>query len=395
MDKRVLEAIDLQLSNNIEKAREAYFNLLSKVEGFSLETVYINLGNIFFQEKNYEVARKYYDEALKINDENEKTYFNIAMVYLYEKDLQNSKETFEKALTLNENYLNAYINLGIVNKKLELLDEAIFCFERALDLNVNEADVYYNYANVLLKKEQYNISLIFFNRALELNSKDIHKIYYSIGLIYQHKLIYDKALYFFNKCLSIQKNYADAHFAKGTILLIQGDFKNAWQEYAYRWDATNDLKKPDYIVKWYNGENLKNKRVLVQEEQGYGDNIQFVRYLAKLVEMEAIVYFACREELHKLFRNIPNIILVSNNQTIENIDYFTSLLDLPKIFYDYQNEFLYKSSYLTFVKENIFEVKNPEKLNIGFVWRGNPIHKGDKKRSLELVHFKELFENNN
>lgn len=396
MDKRVLEVINIHLNGDIKKAKELYKTFLDEklsIEDF--EAININLGNIYFLERDYIKAREHYEKSLSYNNQNEKIFFNIAMTFLKNKELHEAKKYFQKAININTNYLNAYINLGVLNKKLELLDESIFCFEKAIDINPNEPDIYYNYANVFLKKEQYNTALIFFEKALELNSNDEYKIYYSMGLTYQYKNIYDKALEYFNKSLEYKNDYADAHFAKGTVLLMQGNFENGWKEYEYRWDAKNELNRPTYNVKWFNGEDIENKRILVQQEQGYGDNIQFIRYIYKLIELKAEIYLAIREPLFRLFSTIPNIHLLKDNETIENIDYFTSLMDLPRIFYNFQNEFLYKDNYFSFFKENIFNPKDKNKLNVGFVWRGNPVHKGDKKRNIELENFEILFENQN
>lgn len=396
MDKKVLEVIDIHLSGDTKKAKELYQNLLfEKLSSEDLEAVCVNLGNIFFLEKNYQKAKEYYLNSLSHNTKNHKIYYNLAMVFLYEENLQKAKEYFEKAIDLNPKYLNAYINLGVTNKKLDLLEESIECFENALDINPNEADIYFNYANVLLKKEQYFIALEFFKRALELNSKDRYKIYYSMGLVYQNKNLYDLAIRYFDESLKYKKTYADAHFAKGTMLLIKGDFKNGWDEYAYRWEANNELKRPTYKVNWLKDTNVANKKILVQQEQGFGDNIQFVRYIYKLIELKAEVYLAIREPLFRLFSTIPNIHLLKDSDVVENIDYFTSLMDLPRIFYDFQNEFLYQDNYFSFIKENIFEPKNKNRLNIGFVWRGNPVHKGDSKRSIDLSNFEVLFQNQN
>lgn len=398
MDKRVLEVIDIHLSGDIKKAKGFYKNLLieDNLSSEDFEAININLGNIYFLEKNYLEAREYYEKSLSYNSQNEKIFFNTAMTFFQNEELEKAKEYFQKAIDINPEYLNAYVNLGVLNKKLELLDESIVCFEKALDIDPSQADIYYNYANIFLKKEQYNAALVFFKNALELKSNDIYKIYYSIGLTFQFQNKYDEALNYFNKTLQLKKDYADAHFAKATILLINGDFENGWKEYEYRWDASNELKRPQYDVKWLkNLDNIKNKRILVQQEQGYGDNIQFVRYVTKLVELGVDVYLAVREPLYRLFSTIQNIKLLKDNEVVENVDYFTSLMDLPRIFYHIQNEFLYKENYFSFFVEDIFVPKNKDKLNIGFVWRGNPIHKGDKKRSINLSNFELLFENNN
>ena len=397
MHKKIEELIELQKNALLEEAKKGYKKLLKEnLSKDDFHIAYANLGNIYFAENNYIKAKSSYENSLKYYKENEKVYFNLGMVFLKFDDLEKSKEYFLKAIEINPSYTNCYINLGIVNKKLDLLSESILCFEKAIDTNPNESEIYYNYANTLLKLEQYNISLSFFYKALELNCKEKHKVFYSIGLVYQHKNQFDEALQSFKKSLEYKKDYADSHFAIATIYLLKGDFKNGWREYEYRWDASNELQRPDYAVKWLqNKDEIKNQRILVQQEQGYGDNIQFVRYINKLIELEAIVFLAVRPPLYRLFSKIEGVTLVKNNQLVENIDYFTSLMDLPRIFYDFQNEFLYKDKYINFIKEDIFQVKNKDKLNIGFVWRGNPEHKGDKKRNIAIQNFEELFKLSN
>ena len=365
---------------------------LSFLENRYDKIFYFNLGNEYFYKKDFISAQENYFKSLQYDDKNEKNFFNIAMTFLQMEDLKKAKEFFTKAIELNSNYLNAYINLGIVNKRLELLDDAAVCFEKALDINPNEPDVLYNYANIFLKKEQYNTALIFFRKALESNSKDVYKIYYSMGLAYQNKNQFNIAIDCYKKALEYKEDYADAHFAKATVDLLIGDFENGWKEYEYRWDATNELKRPNYTVAWLQNPNqAKNKRVLVQQEQGYGDNIQFIRYIYKLLELNAEVYLAIREPLFRLFSSIPKVHFLKDSDFVEDIDYFTSLMDLPRIFYAFQDEFLYKEKYIDFIKENIFEVKNKNNLNIGFVYRGNPIHKGDKKRNIPIENFEKLF----
>lgn len=393
MNKKLESIIKSHLDGKLFEAKEEYLNLISSLSGEDLEICSINLGNIFYLNEEKDKAKEYYQNALSLNSNNEKVYFNLAMVYFSEENLEKAKEYFLQALEINPYYLSAYINLAIIYKKLEFFDEAINCYEKALSLEKNDGDIYYNYANVLMKKEYYNNAIIFLEKSLTLNSKKIYKTYYSLGVVYQNQGLYKKALEFFNKSLEHKKDYADAHFAKATILLLFGDFINGWREYSYRWDAKNELQRPTYKVNWFNGQSLKNKRVLVQQEQGFGDNIQFIRYVDRLVADGATVFLAIKKELHRLFSSIKNINIVGDSDIVENIDYFTSLLDLPNIYSKDQKEFFYKDKYLAFIKEEFFELKGKNKLNIGFVWRGNPSHKGDKKRSIDLKYFEILFQN--
>ena len=252
MNKKISELVKLQEKRLFTEAKIGYENLLKDINlsNEDLYIVYANLGNIYFSLDDFDRAKTYYELSINLNKKNEKVYFNLGTAYLKLDDLVKSKENFTSAISLNSNYTNAYINLGIVNKKLDLLDESIKCFEKAIDTNMNESEIYYNYANTLLKLEQYNLGLSLFYKALSLNCKDKYKVFYSIGLVHQYKNQFNKAIEAFNKSIELKNDYADAHFAKATILLQSGNFEEGWKEYEYRWDANNELQRPEYKVKW-------------------------------------------------------------------------------------------------------------------------------------------------
>jgi tetratricopeptide (TPR) repeat protein len=395
MHEKIQKIIQLQQKQYIQEAKNGYIELLNETHlPGDMYIIYANLGNILYSEKDYEKARKYYESALSYDNKDGEIYYNIAMTFLMVEELEKARDCLLKAIELNPKYFSAYVNLGVVNKNLDLIDEAVLCFETAIDINPDVADAFYNYANVFLKKEQFNAALTLFSKALTLEPKNFYKIYYSMGLVYQSKCQYSLALGCYDKSLESKKDYADARFAKATISLLMGDFKNGWRDYGYRWDASNDLKIPDYTAKrLQNFQEVENKKILVQQEQGYGDNIQFVRYVYKLVELNAQVYLAVTDPLYRIFSSIPYINLLKSGDVVGNIDYFTPLLDLPRIFYDFQDELLCKTKYIDFIREDIFEVRDKNKFNVGFVWRGNPGHKGDKKRSVALENFEILFKN--
>lgn len=396
MNKKLKEIIDLQISGKVKEAQEAYPSIFNELTQEELQIAYINLANSYYEQKESSKALELYKKAAGLGKYNERVFFNIAMVYLQEKELEKSKENFLKAVALKESYVNAYINLAIVCKRLEQLDESCKYFEEALKYDDSNCEVFYNYANTLLRKEEFSKARKYLAKALELGINDKSKVFYAKGLSYQHQNNYDQALEEFNISLKYNPKNADTLFAVSTIQLLYGDFENGWQNYEYRWDAKNELSRPEYLLKWYTGkEDIKNKIILVQQEQGFGDNIQFVRYIYKLIQKGAVIYLALKKELHRLFSSIPNITLISDKDVLDNVDYFTSILDLPRVFYKEQDKFLYKDKYIDFLKEDIFKVKDKNKLNIGFSYRGSPLHKGDKKRNLALSDFKILFENSN
>ncbi len=395
MNTKLQEANVLYSKNYTKNDENIYLDILDDLDKDDLEMACINIGTIYYKKSDYIKSKKYYTKALNLNSLNEKIYFNLAMIDLTQKNYDKSIINFKKALNIKNSYINAYINIAIVYKTINDLEKSEYYFKEALKYDKKNSDLYYNYANTLIQKDEFKNAIFCLKQALLFNTNNKSDIYYSFSLVYQNLNLYKEAYLYNIKSLEYDKTNSNAIFAKGICELILGDFKNGWKHYEARWEANNVLRRPLYKLLWYKGESLENKSILVQEEQGFGDNIQFIRYISKLNQKNTKVYLAIRKDLHKLFSFLPNVIIVSDDEKLENIDYFTSIMELPRIFYKNQNEFLYKDKYIRFVKNDKFKIKNANKFNIGFSYQGSTLHKDNEKRNIDLKYFKILFQNQN
>ena len=58
-----------------------------------------------------------------------------------------------------------------------------------------------------------------------------------------------------------------------------GDFEQGWPDYEWRWRGATELTPRGFSQPQWRGEDLTGKTILLHAEQGFGDSIQFVRYL--------------------------------------------------------------------------------------------------------------------
>jgi tetratricopeptide (TPR) repeat protein len=346
------------------------------------------------KQKRYNDAITLYKKALIYEPNNCKIIFNIAVNYLYQESYFNSIEYFHKAIKIDKNYLKAYINLGIAYKKNLRYTKALEIFNIALQLDTKDIDIYYNIANTYLALENHTLAIKYFTITLQIDNNNF-KAYYGLGLVYNHQTKYDIAMKYFEKALSIKSNYSDAIFAKSLIQLRNKDYTNGWKNYESRFDANNALKKLSYDIPFYTGQNIKDKTILIQEEQGYGDNIQFIRYVEFIKKQQPkMIYIALRKELARLFRFIDGVTIVNNNDTLYDIDFIASLLSIPYISNTTFTNIPNNTPYLQLQKQdkiNINIIQNTTKLKVGFAYSGNKDHPNDKYRSIALEIFKDIF----
>jgi Tfp pilus assembly protein PilF len=345
--------------------------------------------------KEFDKAIEYYLQALQKEPKNKKIFYNLGYCYLKSNYYLQAIEYFKEALLLDNKYISAHVNLGITYKKVSNYQKALHHLLIAYKNQSNDLDVLYNLANTYSSLEEYDNALALYNTILQKDAT-FYKAYYGIGLTYNTQLQYKKAKHFFLKAIEYHKNYPDAYFALSLIQLRDKEYIKGWANYEARWEASNPLQPLSYKIPFYNGEDLKYKTIMIQEEQGFGDNLQFIRYLEFIKKQKPKkIYVALRFPLKKLFEKIDGITIVSDKDTVHDLDYIVSLLSLPRIFKTTFETIPNNIPYLPKVKKGLNKKIKPlfenKKLKVGFAFSGNSDHKNNQYRSIPLEVFETLF----
>ena len=110
------------------------------------------------------------------------------------------------------------------------------------------------------------------------------------------------------RALRINPNMPGAHFGLAEALLLRGDLARGWEEYEWRFrmPGVPPLMPKNDIPQW-DGKPLESGRLMLIADQGFGDGIQFARYIPWAAERCAEVVVACSQELQPLIRQIPGV----------------------------------------------------------------------------------------
>ena len=110
-----------------------------------------------------------YDEAIKLDSNNDSYYNNRGIAFNNLGDFQNAIENYNKAIELNPNNDSYYNNRGIAFKNLEDYDKAISDYSQAINLDPKEA-IYYNNRGIAFKNlGDFQNAIENYNKAIELN----------------------------------------------------------------------------------------------------------------------------------------------------------------------------------------------------------------------------------
>ncbi len=203
----------------------------------------------------------------------------------------------------------------------------------------------------------------------------------------------------FDQAITLSPDYAEAHSNRGMSLLLLGKFSEGWSDYEYRWKALNFRKRHQTIRHW-NGRLLAaGQTILVAAEQGYGDTINFFRYVPLLASLGVTVIFEVQAGLYRLLRYVPGataVIVQDNPHPIPRVDgqitmlslmgfFNTTLETIPAVLTPAIDPEYHATWRDILGPSGLFE--GYRKPRIAIVWAGNAAHENDHNRSVSLSFF--------
>lgn len=103
----------------------------------------IAIGDENYRTKHFDKAIQNYQEALKINPNDEITLLKLGNIYKDKNDNKSAMDFYKKAIIVNPEYQDGWFNLGLVYVTENNFDEAKKSFNRVIELNPEYAYAYY------------------------------------------------------------------------------------------------------------------------------------------------------------------------------------------------------------------------------------------------------------
>jgi tetratricopeptide (TPR) repeat protein len=363
---------------------------------------YNNLGIIYELIGDNNKAIATYKQAVKVNPKHAKSINNIGVVLYKQKRYDQAAQIFEIALQTDPDYNEVYSNKGAAYNKAKNYDKAIESLEIAIKKMPNHAGAYTNLGNVYNKLFDYKTAAKMHEKSIELDPKGSNA-YGNLGTSYKYLGFSNKAILSYKKAIELDPNFINAHFDLATMYLSNEDFKNGWKEYEWRFRKEemipHIIKHKDIFSKplFTGKEDIKGKTLLLHSEQGFGDSIQFIRFLPILKEKYGCkIAVKCREGLKELFKSMEEIdVIVDRSEETPSFDYQLSIMSMPYIL-DIKsiNDLPNKMPYLSAEKDDSFNIKKVKgKINIGICWSASLTGESYEGKVFDLKFFEPLMNN--
>jgi len=285
-------------------------------------------------------------------------------------------------------------NRGNALRELGRHQEALAAFERAIALKPDYAEVHNNRGNTQLELGHLAEALADYDRALALNP-DFADALVNRGNALHHLGREQDAIASFDRALALNPQLAEAHWNKGLACLAFGDFTRGYQEYEWRWKRNGELQPRNFTQPQWRGEDLRGGTILLHAEQGFGDTIQFIRYLPMVMARGGKVVLEIPDDLRPLITQFDGVAAIARRgDALPPFDLHCPLMSLPLVFGTTLGTVPAPIPYLSPPAERIdrwrarlAEIKRPR---VGLVWSGKPTHKNDRNRSIVLAELAPL-----
>jgi len=402
IDKELKAGRDLETQGQFDKAAAIYLSLIHAYPA-SHES-YFHLGLLDYKDNKLENAYSHFKSAILIQNDIAIYHRNFCEICRRLGRFEEAIQSGIKASKLTPNDLDALFNLGLVFLDVkdvvsvkEIFTNILKKIESGAVLKRNLWEVFH------LKGFSYHRLNLFFDakgayeEAIRLNPR-YAEAYNSLGTVLRDMQHLERALVCFTKAVSIKPDFEIARLNLGMMQLQLGQWKEGWSNYEARWKGSAEsntkkfLKPACFLPEWDYGQDVKSKKIIIFFEQGYGDMIQFSRYLPLVSQLcESVTYVCTDPAMHDLleitYKDCATL-LREVPKDFSKWDCQCNLMSLPKVFGTEISSVPNQNPYLKVSQEKIDHWKKRTssiptgRLNIGIAWAGRSTHLYDDRRSL-------------
>lgn len=295
-----------------------------------------------------------------------------ALIHLRRQSPRDARAAAKRATAAKDSPGGHFNTLGLAYEAEKDYPAAIIAYGRACERLPQVATFRYNLGNALMKAGQHDKALPVFLETVRLDPT-FAASWNNAGLCCKLLGRYQESETHFRQAIALRPDYPQALYNLGTLLLLIGRPKEGWPLYdTYRWhlatkpEAHSLQQQPRWQGAPFAGQTLK-----LWTEQGFGDNLQFIRYAPRLAALGGRVILECTPPLIPLLARMDGIAaLYPTGQVEEAVEWHLPVTALPALFDWHPEDPVNAAPYLSAPPERV-PLPSGSGLKVGLTWAGN------------------------
>jgi tetratricopeptide (TPR) repeat protein len=346
-----------------------------------------NHGLVLHALGRYEDAVASYDQALALEPRAPEILNGRGNALTQLGRHQDALDSFDRALAIRPDYLLAAYNRGTCLFESGRAEEALRDFDRALAIDPHHVETLGNRGNALFKLNRIEAALTAYDAALAISPHHprlLHNRAHALRQLGRPT----EALTTITTAIDSGGADPEIRYEQALIQLTLGAFRAGWAGYEWRWQTREfapqrrDFRQP----LWLGEQPLLGKTILLHAEQGFGDTIQFARYLSVVAGLGARVILEVQAELNTLMRGLDAVdTVVARGEPLPQFELQCPLASLPLACKTEIATIPASIPYIAVSPDRVavWRKRLPQRsLLVGLAWAGRPSHPNDRNRSL-------------
>jgi tetratricopeptide (TPR) repeat protein len=333
-----------------------------------------------------ESAMRFYRRALELDASLVIGHVNLGKLLFGAGRFPEALASFSVATTLAPHDPDAWCSRAGTLRELGRLEESVEAAKHALELRPDFPEAAINLGNALLKLDRSAEALAAYLGA-SVAGPCLARALLGQGLALRSLGRFSEAMTAFDRAAALGSREAIA--GKGCLMLTLGDFENGLEGYEARWLKGKSLSEAlGTRYKTWKGPESRGERVLVLNDHGLGDTIQFFRYLPLMAAAGLDATFVCPPRLRRFLSSKAKVRFADRPPEGEAFEAQIAISSLPYAFGTRLATIPAAVPYLAAepaLREMWRKHIGAEGFKIGVAWQGNPDPEADRARSMPLT----------
>lgn len=394
-----------------------------------------NLGNAYTGASRLDEARQHYVRALALRGDYAEAHSNLAFVLRELGDYDAGANAGHRAIECNPRLANAYINLAEIEAARSRPEQALQWIEAllafapghasALQLRARlraapaaqamaddapspaasppidtsrampaaaqqDVPALVNHAGALLMERRHDEAERLLRQHMDPRGAPA-TLWRLLGLAVKYQGRVQEAADIQTMLVKARPGDLTARFDLAETLLLQGDFARGWSEYRWRYSLSHTAAMDRKVQRpRWDGSRMAGQTLLIHDEQGYGDTLQFIRLIdAARARSGARIVLEVHPELLPFARRLVGADAFPRGQVPPHFDQHCELMSLPMAIglrlTDLPGQIGYLSADAQRVEKWRRRLAGLPRPWVALAWAGRPTHSNDANRSLALA----------
>jgi hypothetical protein len=245
--------------------------------------------------------------------------------------LTEAEAAFRDMLAVAPDNAEAMSNLGAVLNATQRPAQAEAACRSAISAQPSLWAAWGNLGTALHRQQRYDAAVAAYAKALRCKPNDVNACT-NLGVALAEQGRMRLALELHDAALALAPGNAAVRCNRALALLAAGELARGFAEYEWRWQVPG-MPAHGVAGSCWQGEDPAGRTILVHDEGGYGDTLQFVRYAPLLAARGARVVLSVQPPLVRLLARLPGVAAVlARGTALPDYDLHCPMLSLPHCF---------------------------------------------------------------